>query len=227
MKRIVSLLLSLMLVAMVGTAMADTVNAGVVKPGDELTITIHLTAASGLVAQIGINADGVPVQFVDATGGSVNDTIPPNSDAGSGLKGYFVVVNMPNVTLDRYGNPSGTDSTVANLVTGVVGTLKIRVNENAAPGTYTVSTQDVLGGCTAEGSVTFTVAAASGDRVPGDVNEDGKVNSVDAQLTMKYAAKWAVTINTSNADVNADGKVNSADAQLIMKYAAKWNVVLK
>ena len=64
-------------------------------------------------------------------------------------------------------------------------------------------------------------------RIPGDVNDDGKVNSLDAQLTMKYAAKWAVTINLINADVNADGKVNSVDAQLILKYAAKWDVVLR
>lgn len=66
-----------------------------------------------------------------------------------------------------------------------------------------------------------------GGRVPGDVNEDGKVSALDALLTLKYAARWSVTINTSNADVNADGKVSAIDAQLILKYAAKWNVVLK
>lgn len=64
-------------------------------------------------------------------------------------------------------------------------------------------------------------------RVPGDVNEDGKINSRDALAVIRYAVGQSVSINTANADVNADGKINSRDALAIIRYAVGQDVVLK
>ena len=57
----------------------------------------------------------------------------------------------------------------------------------------------------------------------GDVNGDGKVNVLDANMVRKAAAKL-ITLDeeeTKAADVNGDGKVNVLDANLIRKFAAK------
>ena len=57
----------------------------------------------------------------------------------------------------------------------------------------------------------------------GDVNKDGKVNSLDATLILKYVAKKK-TLDAEQlklADVTKDGKVNSLDAVKILKYVAK------
>jgi M6 family metalloprotease-like protein len=56
----------------------------------------------------------------------------------------------------------------------------------------------------------------------GDVNQDGAVNIVDAQLTARYAVGLTVT-NPGGVqgagDVNSDANVNITDAQLIARYA--------
>ena len=57
----------------------------------------------------------------------------------------------------------------------------------------------------------------------GDVNEDEKINVLDANLIRKFAAKLIELVDNpfTAADVNGDGKVNVLDANLIRKYAAK------
>ena len=57
----------------------------------------------------------------------------------------------------------------------------------------------------------------------GDVNSDGKINVIDANLVRKAAAKL-ITLDEEQklaADVNGDGRVNVIDANLIRKFAAK------
>ena len=56
----------------------------------------------------------------------------------------------------------------------------------------------------------------------GDANGDGKINTADAVIILKYAAGMtnldAVQLKT--CDVNKNGQVNTADATFILKYAA-------
>ena len=56
----------------------------------------------------------------------------------------------------------------------------------------------------------------------GDVNGDGKINTADAVVVLKYAAGMISLDNNQlvAGDTNHDGKVNTADAVLILKYAA-------
>jgi len=57
----------------------------------------------------------------------------------------------------------------------------------------------------------------------GDVNNDGKINVIDANIVRRFAAKL-ITIEESAliaADVNHDGKVNIIDANMIRRFAAK------
>ena len=221
MKKIVSLLLSLMLICTMGMAMADTVDAGVVEPGTQLTIKIELTAVSGEAAVISIVTDGAPVEFVDAEGAVANDVIPPNTDPDSGLKGTFQVVNMPNASIDKNGNVSGSDVTPAALVTGHVANLTIKVSDTAAAGIYKVYTKDDLGACTVDGAVTFTVEST---RLPGDVDVDGDVDLSDVMQTARYVySDPTLQINLLNADMDEDGSITLADVMQIARIVYPAN----
>ncbi len=60
-----------------------------------------------------------------------------------------------------------------------------------------------------------------GARLPGDVNNDYKINSFDALLILQYAVGSATLTDAekTSADVNKDSKINSADALMILQYA--------
>ncbi|MBR1752333.1 MAG: InlB B-repeat-containing protein [Ruminococcus sp.] len=69
--------------------------------------------------------------------------------------------------------------------------------------------------------------AKSGERIPGDANDDGEIDIDDVLIIQQYIAKWGVTINLSNANVNGDDAVNIDDVLLIQQYIAKWGVTLQ
>jgi flavodoxin len=58
----------------------------------------------------------------------------------------------------------------------------------------------------------------------GDVNKDGKINSIDATEILIYYANELVNKNYSidsySADINKDGKINSIDAVRVLMYYA-------
>lgn len=59
-------------------------------------------------------------------------------------------------------------------------------------------------------------------KATGDINGDGKVNSTDALLALRYSTGSSNLISGNaliNADVNGDGKVNSADALIILRIS--------
>lgn len=64
---------------------------------------------------------------------------------------------------------------------------------------------------------------------PGDVNEDGKINSTDVILVRRdIAGGYGTKISEQAADVNADGRINSTDVILIRRHiAGGYDVVLK
>ena len=70
-------------------------------------------------------------------------------------------------------------------------------------------------------TTTVQIRVGEGTVTWGDVNGDGKVNSTDAVLILRYAAQLGVDIDTAAADVNGDGKINSTDAVLVLRYAAQ------
>ena len=57
----------------------------------------------------------------------------------------------------------------------------------------------------------------------GDLNCDGKVNSVDARIALRAAARLQMltVFQKQLGDVNGDGKVNSVDARLVLRIAAR------
>ncbi len=66
------------------------------------------------------------------------------------------------------------------------------------------------------------------DYIPGDVYEDGVINSKDTRLIRQYiAGGYDIEINKEAADVNDDGVINAKDTRLIRRYiAGGYDVVL-
>lgn len=59
------------------------------------------------------------------------------------------------------------------------------------------------------------------DYIPGDLNDDGVVNTKDTRLIRQYiAGGYNITINKEAADVNDDGVINTKDTRLIRQYIA-------
>ena len=53
----------------------------------------------------------------------------------------------------------------------------------------------------------------------GDVNDDGHVNSIDAQLILQLKVAFITTLpNLPSADVNHDGQITAVDSQLILQF---------
>ncbi|MCH7699749.1 MAG: hypothetical protein IH865_12490, partial [Chloroflexi bacterium] len=68
---------------------------------------------------------------------------------------------------------------------------------------------------------TATATATEEPALPGDVNGDDEVTSVDALLVLQYVADLLEALaNLDNADVNGDGVVDSVDAALILQHIA-------
>ena len=63
--------------------------------------------------------------------------------------------------------------------------------------------------------------------MPGDVNGDGEINTLDGLMLLRHLNDWQVNIAVPNAmDVNADGEVNSLDGLMLMRYLNGWEVTL-
>lgn len=81
-------------------------------------------------------------------------------------------------------------------------------------------------GCTGLSKVTTYIASEkpaepdTPERVPGDANGDGQVDSRDALLVLQYGAGWNVSLEKANADMDADGSITLNDAVLIFWSAA-------
>ncbi len=117
---------------------------------------------------------------------------------------------------------SETDGVVSHAEYSRDGSLEIRALKQGS--TRIAAMLD--NGAMAMAAVTVTDPYAY-VRMPGDANDDGKVDAKDALLVMQYDAGWNVSINGYAGDVNADGKTDMADAMLLYKYASGLQVELK
>ena len=65
------------------------------------------------------------------------------------------------------------------------------------------------------------------NRLPGDVNGDGKVNIRDVGIVQQYMNGFDTAYDMSAADVNGDGKVNIRDVGLYQQYLNGWDIEFK
>lgn len=70
----------------------------------------------------------------------------------------------------------------------------------------------------------FAAEAIFVNPLMGDVNGDGKIDTQDVIVLMKYNAGWNIRIVEKLADVDGDASINTQDVILLMKYNAGWDV---
>lgn len=60
--------------------------------------------------------------------------------------------------------------------------------------------------------------------VLADINNDGKVNTRDYVVIVRYINDWDVEVSINAADVNGDGLINARDCALLIQYLSGWDV---
>lgn len=108
--------------------------------------------------------------------------------------------------------------------------LTFEIKEDTPMGIYSISisSDDVVANEEKE-EIDFVLVSGAitvKDFTPGDLNEDGLINTIDAVLLAQYIAGWEVALNLRAADCNNDGSINSIDAVLLAQYIAGWDVIL-
>ena len=214
MKKIIALLASLMLIlSLAVTAFAaetiltvETVN-GTFKAGDEVTVGVKLSNNPGIAGMtFALDYDKTRIKLIGYE--------------DSGMKGWTIGVENAGASWADI-----TDYTK----NGEILKLKFRVLNEAADGMAYVQIFE-LETFNADEEQVLTEVVGGGvniiSRIPGDVNDDGKVDIRDAIRLAKYLAKENVEINLSNANVNGDDKVDVRDLIRLKKYLAKMPVEL-
>lgn len=68
-----------------------------------------------------------------------------------------------------------------------------------------------------DGRGDYAVMLCEFSALPGDVNNDGILNALDASEILKYAVGMSSSANLAAADLNGDGTVNASDAAEVLK----------
>lgn len=75
----------------------------------------------------------------------------------------------------------------------------------------------ILSGTDSKGEYIVMVCAYSD--LPGDMNNDGVLNALDASAVQKYIVGMGTAANPEVSDLNGDNTVNALDASVILKKA--------
>ena len=112
---------------------------------------------------------------------------------------------------------------------GEIVRLTFAVKENAADGSYPITVRydadDIYN--LKEENIHFAVINGSVDvskYMPGDINNDSKVNMKDVTRLHQYINGWDVSVVKAAIDVNGDGKVNMKDVTRLHQYINGWDV---
>lgn len=70
-----------------------------------------------------------------------------------------------------------------------------------------------------DGKGDYAVMLSELSALPGDMNNDGILNALDASEILKYAVGISAGANLAAADINGDGTVNASDAAAVLRMA--------
>ena len=191
---------------------------------DATVIVESVSAAAGDTVDVNVNIKNNPgvtgatftveynsnLELISATGGSAFSNLD-FMPAGT-------FVSPCNFTWDSENTEAKEDGTFLKLTFRVSETAnkndKLNINISNRYGDVYNNQKD-LNIKIVNGAVTVL------DYIPGDLNDDGVVNTKDTRLIRQYiAGGYNITINKEAADVNDDGVINTKDTRLIRQYVA-------
>lgn len=223
-----------------GTDLTLTVSADKtsVSQGNTVTFTLLVTdikSAGGLVSlDVPFNFDANVFDYVGATPIYPEEWAYPDNFSYSTAEDGFIMLRILNNPISADTDPADEKGCVADGKMGFKVTL--RAKKDCALGSTTVTTngdgvfKEVSGTTVKDGKyvavfgkgLSGSVSVTEFTGVRGDVNQDTKVNSLDAAMVLRYDAGLIKLEGkgAEMADVNGDGKVNSLDAAMILRYDA-------
>ena len=177
------------------------------RPGEEFTVGVSIANNSGLA-------------FLNFTIQYDHEKLSLTGYSDSGWKGWTVGIGK--------GEKAVWASEDISDFNGEILILKFKVLQSAQEGT----TEIILGDPSAydvdnDFRITANTATISiFSRLPGDVNDDGKLDGRDLVRMKQYFAGYNVKINELNADVDNNGNVDGRDVIRICQYFAGYEVVI-
>lgn len=209
-----------MLVNMVVSGTLDKSADGKMLPanGDQI---LAVNVGTGVTEATGVYTAN------DKFGGGVFSVLMTNKDQN--LNGTQLVLKLSHLnTVYNLQNSAGSDAlfTFNGSFLPIQATINLvmsNLNATTTSGSASTSTANSASTSTANGThIVYVTAPASGvvapikslqpplAALPGDLNADGAVDSVDINL-LKQAISGQIALNKTTMDVNADGVVNTRD----------------
>ena len=192
-----------------------TVNDSVTYPTDGAPTVYCITSEANGVVTLSLKASIADLQRLDmqlTLTGYENITAVADCPLTVNVGG-----NTATITYNA-PNGSGVDmrSGVAVLTMKKSGASQSIISEPKA-----IATKDANGALSPITKPTVTDDPYGGYAL-GDVNGDGKINTRDAVMILKYSARLIGLDETQQmrADTNGDGKINTRDVVLVLKYSA-------
>ena len=133
---------------------------------------------------------------------------------------FTVSIDGGSVTISHNAAPN-TDGVDMRSGVAVLTMKKSGASQSITSAPKAIATKDANGALSPITKPNVTDDPLGG-RMLGDVNNDGKINTRDAVMILKYSARLIGLDETQQmrADTNGDGKINTRDVVLVLKYSA-------
>ena len=218
-----------------------------------LFLSVALVALMCFVPAFSVSADNEPVIVVSSTdtaaGGDAVITVSvKNSPAVASIKltvEYDSALILTGISYNtELGGIAQEPETLSNPVTlnwislepvsgdFLFATLNFTLDEEATSGEKTVEvTYNPDDVCDIdENNIEFSVqngaVSPASPYIKGDINDDGDVNNKDLTRLFQYLSEWDVTVNEAALDVNGDEDVNNKDLTRLFQYLSEWDVII-
>lgn len=204
-------------------ASAAEITLSVTSGGGKLRVDVNLALNPGIAAlSFRLNFDSTKVKLIEIAANE--DDEPEGVLSGATLN--FDVTSIPDgISYIDFGWYSGSNKKTTGVILSATFELLCDVGEETEFSVSLLKNTSNAGGKvvpTGVDRVCFTIP----DFMPGDLNDDGKINATDAVMLAQYLASWAVDMNINAADCNGDGTINAKDSVLLAQYLANWDVTL-
>lgn len=192
-----------------------TVSDSVTYPTDGAPTVYCITSEANGVVTLSLKASIADLQRLD-----MQLTLNGYTDITAVTDCPLNVTVNNNVATITYNAPNGSGVDMRNGV-AVLTMTKSGASQSIISEPKAIATKDANGALSPITKPNVTDDPYGGYAL-GDVNGDGKINTRDAVMILKYSARLIGLDETQQmrADTNGDGKINTRDVVLVLKYSA-------
>lgn len=193
-----------------------TVSDSVTYPTENAPTVYCITSEANGVVSLSLKASIADLQRLD-----MQLTLDGYTDIAAASDCPFTVsIDGGSVTISHNASPN-TDGVDMRNGVAVLTMKKSGASQSIISEPKAIATKDANGALSPITQPTVTDDPYGGYAL-GDVNGDGKINTRDAVMILKYSARLIGLDETQQmrADTNGDGKINTRDVVLVLKYSA-------